>query len=271
MEAVAWGFGLVEAVRPDGEGGVTFADAFGGGVYRWATSGTETLIAKRRGVGGLAFHADGGLVVSGRDLAHVRDGETRTLLAPGGVTGFNDLTVAHDGGVYAGALRYRPLGGEQVVPGEVWLLHPDGRAEEICSGIDWPNGIGLSPDGTTLYVSDYQNARVMSCPAAGTTGAPTAFATAPAGSTDGLAVDEAGGVWVALGQGGGIARFEPDGTLDHVLDVPSNFVATLAFGGSDMRDLYIGTADNAEHPERAGTLFRTRSDVPGVLLAPARV
>ncbi|MGH2727126.1 MAG: SMP-30/gluconolactonase/LRE family protein [Actinomycetota bacterium] len=271
MEALAWGFELVEAVRWSADASVTFTDVLGGGVHRWTRDGVELVVPKRRGIGGLAFHADGGLVVSGRDLVHVRGGESRPLLAPGGVTGFNDLTVATDGGVYVGALRFRPFGGEQVVPGEVWLLHPDGREEEICSGIDWPNGIGLSPDARTLYVSDYQNARVVRCDASGAGGIATVFATPPAGSTDGLAVDEAGGVWVALGAGQGIARFTADGTLDHVLSVPATFVATVSFGGDDLRDLYIGTAGNTEHADRKGTLFRARSDVPGVPVALARV
>ncbi|MEX2557246.1 MAG: SMP-30/gluconolactonase/LRE family protein, partial [Actinomycetota bacterium] len=102
-------------------------------------------------------------------------------------------------------------------------------------------------------------------------GAAEVFASAPEGSTDGLAVDEAGGVWVALAQGGGVARFEPGGSLDRMLDVPASFVATMSFGGDDLRDLFIGTADNTEHPDRKGTLFRSRSDVPGLPLGPARV
>lgn len=271
MEALAWGFELVEAVRWNPDGTVTFADALAGGVYRWRPEGVDEIVPKRRGVGGLAFHADGGIVVSGRDLAHVRDGATRQLHAPGGVTGFNDLTVAPDGGVYAGALRFRPFGGEQVVPGEVWLIHPDGRDQVVCSGVDWPNGIGLSPDGSTLYVSDYQNARVMRCDASGAVDAVEVFATPPSGSADGLAVDETGGVWVALGAGGGIARFTAAGTLDHVLEVPAGFVATVSFGGDDLRDLYIGTGGATEHADRKGTLFRSRSDVPGLPLPLARV
>lgn len=86
-----------------------------------------------------------------------------------------------------------------------------------------------------------------------------------------LAVDEAGAVSVALASGGGIARFLPDGTLDRVVDVPATFVATVSFGGDDMRDLYIGTMDNTVDPARRGTLFRARADVPGLPIAAARV
>ena len=81
------------------------------------------------------------------------------------------------------------------------------------------------------------------------------FARSPAGSADGLAVDENGGVWVAMGEGGAIARFEPDGSLDRTFDVPADFVSSLCFGGDDMRDVYVTTV---------GALLHGRSDVPGL-------
>ena len=85
MEAVASrGTGLLEGPRWSADGSVYFSDVIAGGVYRAAPDGSiETVVEKRRGVGGLVLHEDGGVVCSGRDLIHVRDGETRTLLAPG--------------------------------------------------------------------------------------------------------------------------------------------------------------------------------------------
>jgi len=56
-----------------------------------------------------------------------------------------------------------------------------------------------------------------------------------------------------------------------VLAVPAPFVASLCFGGADRRDLYVTTSGNTEHPERRGTVFRERSDVPGLPVPPARV
>ena len=89
---------------------------------------------------------------------------------------------------------------------------------------------------------------------------------------DGLAVDEAGTVWVADYGSGAVVGLSPDsGETVGRIEVPSAAVTSLCFGGTDRRDLYIVTADNTEHPERAGTIFRTRVEVPGLAAPPARV
>ena len=41
-------------------------------------------------------------------------------------------------------------------------------------------------------------------------------------------------------------------------------MTSLCFGGSDRRDLYIVTADNRDVPERGGTIYHTRSEIPGL-------
>jgi gluconolactonase len=230
-ERLSEGHGLVEGPRGMADGGVLFSDVTGGGVYRWTPDDTvETVVSRRRGVGGLVPHADGGVVVAGRDLAHVApDGTTRTLLAPEGSTGINDVHAMADGSVLAGVLRYRPMADEDVVPGEVLRLAPDGAVTTMIEGIDWPNGIGLSPDEGTLYVSDFARSCVW---AIGTDGSdPRLVIESPRGSCDGLAVDGAGALWVALGPGAGIAHVRPDGTLLDVIDVPGAFVASVAFHG----------------------------------------
>ncbi len=91
------------------------------------------------------------------------------------------------------------------------------------------------------------------------------------GVPDGLAVDEAGAIWVAAARGGCAARYHPDGTLERTLPVPALMVTSLCFGGEDRRDLYIVSADNTDDPARKGTIFRTRVDVPGLPVPTARI
>src|SRR4051812_14784510 len=102
LEPLVWGYGLIEGPRADNDGSLYFSDVPNGGVYRRAADGSvETVIPKRRGVGGIALHASGGLVVSGRNLCHVRDGETRGVFAPD-VMGLNDLCPDARGRVICG-------------------------------------------------------------------------------------------------------------------------------------------------------------------------
>jgi len=274
METLAFGYGLAEAPRVDAAGNLYFSDAIEGGVYRRAPDGAVSVVVpKRRGVGGLVLHADGGVVVSGKDVSHVRDGETRVLLTVAGVLGFNDLTTDAAGRVFVGSLRSPALQNEERVPGELWRVDGPGRAVEVYRDVAFANGVGFAPDGWTIYHSNYSEGVVLAHEL-GEDGRGVnrrVFARVPRGNPDGLAVDEAGGVWVALGSGGAIARFRPDGGLEHVLAVPAPFVASLCFGGGDRRDLYVTTSGNSDHPERRGTVFRTRANVPGLVVPLARV
>jgi len=265
MDELASGFSLLEGPTVDNEGGVSFSDVLKGGVYRWSEGGVEQVLPKRRGIGGIVLHSDGGVVVTGRDVSHVRDGESRVLLALDGVTGFNDLATAPDGSVYVGALRFHPFKGDPPVPGEIWRIGAAGDAAPVAAGVLWANGIGFSPDGRVAYGSDYARKCVLAWEVEddGALSSHRTFAEMPAGSADGLAVDVEGGVWVAMGDSAEVARFLPNGSLDREIDVPGPFVSSLCFGGDDMRDVYITTGD--------GKLMRDRVDVPGLKLPRASI
>jgi sugar lactone lactonase YvrE len=93
----------------------------------------------------------------------------------------------------------------------------------------------------------------------------THFARLPVeGLHNGLAVDAEGGVWVAASGGGSVVRFGPDGVVDEVIAVPAQSVMSLEFGGPDHQDLYVVCSDNQVDPDHAGTVFRARTEVPGL-------
>jgi sugar lactone lactonase YvrE len=184
-------------------------------------------------------------------------GESRTLYSDPEVPGLNDLTVDPDGQVIVGCMRFRPFAGESPVPGE--FIHLDGTV--VLSGVLWPNGCAFSPDGHTFYGCDYQRGQVLAVDRAsdGRYGASRTVVLSPSGAADGIAVDEDGCLWIALGARASIGRFTPDGRLDTEIPVEADFVASLCFAGQDRRDLYITTTGSPANPSVRGGVFLTRS------------
>jgi gluconolactonase len=277
MELLASGYGLVEGPRVAADGSLYFSDVHGGGVYRRAPDGELTLVVpKRRGVGGIALHADGGIVCSGRNICHVRDGDTRILFDPPDTPGFNDIFTDESGRIYAGTMRTSPFGGaseNERTPGELWRIDAEGKATELYGDVNLTNGIGFSPDGKVIYHSDTARSHVIAHDVAPDGGCSNrrVFAKLERGGPDGLAVDVDGFVWVAAYGGSCVCRFDPTGRLDQNVEVPALEVTSLCFGGDDGRDLYIATAGNAEEPSLRGCVFRTRAPVAGLPAPLARI
>jgi D-xylonolactonase len=273
FEVLATGYGLIEGPTVAPDGGLWFSDVLGGGVFHLAPSGVvTTAVPKRRGVGGIAAHADGGLVCGGRDLVHVKDGATRTLFAIDGLPGWNDLCTDASGRVYAGAVRFRVFDpGVTAVPGECWRVDGAGRAAELYADVQHANGIAVSPDERWLAHSDTRGQRVI-VHALREDGSVAERRHIPvSGHADGLAFDETGAFWVALAGSGRIDRFAIDGTPLGSLAVPARMVTSLCFAGDSLRELIVVTADNALEPTGKGAVLCTRAPVPGAVVHPARV
>ncbi len=278
METLASGYGLIEGPVWDPDHGLYWSDVAHGGVHRLARSGEiTTVIPHRRGIGGMARHADGGLVVGGRNIAwkSLADDRSAVLLeldAIPGAIGFNDLTTDAAGRIYVGSLAYRVFAGDTPQPGHLHVIDLDGRARTIADGVLLTNGLGFSPDGRHLYHSDSRSGlvRVYDVAADGSVGPWRALAQVDA-VPDGLAVAADGSVWVALAEGGAVLVLGPDGVERRRLPVPLPMVTSVCFGGDDLRDLYVVTGSRGGPSDRCGTVYRTRVDVPGLLRPLARV
>jgi sugar lactone lactonase YvrE len=262
---------LLEGPRIGPGGEFVYSDVIAGGLYSCSPEGQITeLLAGRRGIGGVVPHADGGWVLSGRSVIHLSPGgEQRELLSDPEAPGYNDIFSTPGGELLAGELRYRPMSEEPPREGRLLAISSGGAVRAISEEVQWPNGIGLATDGQTVYVSDYARKRVLACDLAG--GGSRVFAQMPRGSADGLAVDAEGGVWVALGEGGAVARFEPDGRLGEIVELPAGFVSSISFGGPDGRDVLISTAGNDFEPELGGTLLCAHSEIPGMAVTPVAI
>ena len=278
MREVVTGYGLIEGPVWDPAKGLYFSDVRDGGIHLLdRRDKVSTVLPKRRGVGGIALHALGGLVFGGRDISwSPLDGGEGVALLTGeaipGAFGFNDLTTDREGRIYVGSLAFRVFGGDEPKPGKLHRIDLDGAMTTVSDGVMLTNGLGFSPDGSRLYHSDTHGhvVRVYDVAPDGGLSAWRAFVTFDGGA-DGLKVAADGSVWVADARGGRVAVFEPDGTHRQDLVVPLPMVTSLCFGGDDLRDLYVVTGSDGGPRASCGTVFRTRVEVAGVPLPACRV
>jgi sugar lactone lactonase YvrE len=141
-------------------------------------------------------------------------------------------TVAHDESPGAGVL-YR--------------LELDGTCTTVLTGLTISNGISWSPDGTTMYLSDSGVARIDAFDFDGASGdlsrrRTIVEITEPGVAPDGLTVDDAGDLWVAMWGGAALRRYGPDGSPLVAVPVPADRPTSCAFGGPDRTTLFFTTA-----------------------------
>src|SRR5262249_9773931 len=136
LETLACGYGLLEGPRIDSADNLFFSDVTNGGVFRRSPEGTiATVVPRRRGVGGIALHASGGVVISGKNICHVKGGETRTLFQRDDIPGFNDLFTDSAGRVYVGSLRSDPFKEGARTPGELWRIDGEEKVGQMYDNV----------------------------------------------------------------------------------------------------------------------------------------
>ncbi len=277
-EILSSGFKTLEGPVDDGAGGLVFADVAGGGIYHLDSEGEiTTIVPKRRWSGGICAHAEGGYIITGRDVCHVRDGETRIIFTPADLAeltgkpngGFNDAHVGRDGSIYVGSTRF--IDGE-MVPGE--LVHVTGmhKGTIVYGDVSLTNGIALSRDGTRLYHADtYRDRIIVSKVENSVPRYLGEFSTsATPGHPDGLAIDEADHIWIAFHYGGYIAEYSPDGRELSRIKFPVKNTLSLCFGGHDRTSLFVVTDSE---PEGSGNarIYRLPAKVPGLKVDLCRI
>ncbi len=185
----------------------------------------------------------------------------------------NDGRVNPAGGFWIGTMSRK--GSSNPGVGSLYQYRA-GRLETILTDLSIPNAACFSPDGRTAYFTGEASAfrvikKVPLDPATGLPAGPwEPFVTVDAPiEPDGAVVDAEGYVWNAQWNGSRVVRYAPDGGIDRIVELPVSRVTCPAFGGDDLRTLYITTARaglSAEELERqphAGSVFALRVDVPG--------
>jgi sugar lactone lactonase YvrE len=150
-----------------------------------------------------------------------------------------------------------------------------GTLTTLKSGIKIPNATCFSPDGSIAYWSDTPTKQIMQVATDPATGLPigewSLFADVSGGRgyPDGAVVDSEGYLWNAKWGGSCVVRHAPDGSIDRIVEVPVSQVTCPAFGGPDLKTLFITTAaknlsaEQLAAEKHAGSLFAIDVDVAG--------
>jgi gluconolactonase len=135
--------------------------------------------------------------------------------------------------------------------GAVYYARADGsRIREAIFPMFTPNGIGLSPDGRTLYVSETETGRLWSFAITGPGEIDKAPWPSPNGGRivggpggyrrfDSMAVEAGGNICVATLVEGGVMVFTPAGDLLEFHEADEYFCTNLCFGGPDLRTAWL--------------------------------
>ena len=130
---------------------------------------------------------------------------------------------------------------------ELNRLELDGSCTTVLTGLSISSGIGWSPDASTMYLNDSGTGCVDAFRFDGSSGAigdrrTLVHIDQPGVVPDGLTVDEEGGIWVALWNGGAVHRYAPDGSLLASVQLPVQRPTSCAFGGPGRDTLFVTTA-----------------------------
>ncbi|POH60138.1 SMP-30/gluconolactonase/LRE family protein [Arthrobacter glacialis] len=181
-------------------------------------------------------------------------------------TRLNDAKIDGEGRVVIGAMVY-PW--KQGGPCNVYRVDLSaGSWEVLASGMALSNGLDWNAAGTLAYFVDTPTRRidVFDVAADGAWSGQRPFITLEdgAGNPDGMTLDAAGNIWVALFDGGAVRQYSPSGDILAHIQLPVPHITSLCFGGPELADIFVTTASNRltdanRHlfPD-AGKVFRIR-------------
>ena len=253
-------------------GRLLLVDMLAGAIVEVAADGTTrrhelggvAAAIRARSVGGYVLAVERGFQLLDADLTPTGDV----------VAAFSDPAIRmNDGGCdpqgrfYCGTMAYDVTPGA----GTLYRLDADRSVHPVLTGVTISNGLQWHADGRSVYYNDTPTGRVDRYPFDPETGtfgerSTVAVVAEGEGQPDGMTIDEEGGIWVALWGGGAVRRYDRDGRLTEVVELPVSQVTCCTFGGEGRRTLYISTSREglpADAQPAAGAVFAFDAGVAG--------
>jgi sugar lactone lactonase YvrE len=250
--ALAQGFCFGEGPRWF-EGLLWFSDMLGEAVHTSDMRGSLTTLAlPGHAPSGLGFRPDGSLLIVSTEDRHVLryDGETVVMIAD-----LSDRVPANLGDMVVDHLGRAYIGSQARSGGAIVRLDPDGSATVVAEDLDFPNGMVITPDGTTLIVAESIGRRLTAYTIGddGALGDRRVFAGGLDGPPDGIALDAEGAVWTSMTLAHQFERIVEGGAVTDRIDMGDRVAIACALGGPERRTLFLLSSTDAYPRRLAGT------------------
>jgi len=299
-KVIATGLAFPEGPVAMADGSVLVVEIQGGWLLRVGPDGSKQRVAQLGGGpngaalgpdghcyvcnnGGFSWRTDDGFTRPTGPAADYEGGAIqRVNLATGAVEnlytqcegvalhGPNDLVFDGDGGFWFS--DFGKTYEDRMLRGAIYHARTDRQEiRRVAHPVLTPNGIGLSPDGKTLYMSETETSRLWSYPVTGRGQLGLAPWPSPNGGRlvhglagyqrfDSMALEEGGNICVATLVNGGISVFSPAGELLEFHAAPEGYCTNICFGGPGRRTAFITLSGY-------GQLFAAEWPRPGLALA----
>ena len=220
-----------------------------------------------------AWQPDGRLAVVDSSAGRLRVLEPDGGLSPGadlGRPGWNDIVIDGRGNAYVNRAGFDPMAGDDVQPGFVALVRPDGTVSDVADDVLFPNGMAVTPDNAVLVVADSYRQCLLGFDigADGTLSGRRVWADLDGGTPDGICLDAEGAAWYADVPHQRCVRVAEGGAVLATVALDRGAFA-CALGGVDGRTLAITAAEWRGMGEPglvapgSGQVLVVEVDVPG--------
>jgi sugar lactone lactonase YvrE len=249
------------------EGLLWVSDMLGQAVHTITLDGSvTTLELPGHAPAGLGFRPDGTLLIVSTDRRVVLryDGDTIAEIAD-----LSGIAPANLGDMVVDAAGRAYIGSQAREGGIIARLDLDDVVTVVAEDLDFPNGMAITPDGATLIVAESIGRRLTAydVDSVGGLSGRRVFADGLDGPPDGIALDEAGGVWTAMTLARQFERVVAGGEVTDRIDIGERAAIACMLGGQDRRTLFLVSAADAYPQRMIGTwtsrVETVRVDSPG--------
>jgi sugar lactone lactonase YvrE len=256
------------------DGRLWFSDFYAHEVVAVDMDGERETIVKVPGQpSGLGWAPDGRLLIvsmTDRTLMKLDGGALTPVANLTELAGYhcNDMVVDGDGRAYVGNFGSDHHGGEPERDANLVRVDPDGSVHLADSGLAFPNGSVITPDGKTLIVGETRGQRLTAWDKAadGTLSNRRIWADLTPNFPDGICLDAEGAIWVADPRTKETIRVREGGAVTHRISTGERGSYACMLGGPERRTLFICTCAGSGPDiaaQRAGRIEYTTVDIPG--------